>query len=322
MEIPCAAAFACRMCHYPLHGWRSRNLTPNGKRKIVFNLAHGFRDMPQTVECGKCIDCKLGLSRQWALRCMHESLAYEDNCFITLTYAPQYLPVGGTLVLEDWRYFIKKLRRKYPNRLIRYYHSGEYGGTATKRAHYHAIIFNLDFDDLVQFKTQNGIPLYTSETLTKIWGKGHCSVGRVTMDSVAYVARYIMKKQYPSKLPTAQAAYVENYERIDTDTGEIHNVKPEYSTMSRNIGKEWFLSNQGDCFPKDFVTFKGEKFKPPKFYDRLYSDLHPEQMEVIKKKRGSHNLTSKDNTDDRLRTRARVKTLQTARLIRPLGEHS
>ncbi len=113
---------------------------------------------------------------------------------------------------------------------------------------------------------------------------------------------------------------VRHYETIDETTGEVWDRKPEYSTMSRNIGKEWFLANKGDCFPKDFVTFKGEKFKPPKYYDRLYADLHPEKMEVIKKIRGSHNLTSKDKSLNRLRTREAVKILQTNRLIRPLGE--
>ncbi len=250
---------------------------------------------------------------------MHESLAYDDNCFITLTYAPQYLPAGGTLVLEDWRYFIKKLRRHFPNRTIRYYHSGEYGGTKSKRAHYHAILFNIEFRDQILFKKINGVPLYTSDKLSKIWGKGHCSVGSVTMDSVAYVARYIMKKQYKNH-EDPEAVKI-HYQSIDEATGEVWDRKPEYSTMSRNIGKEWFLQNKGDCYPKDFVTFQGEKFKPPKYYDRLYSDLHPEGMEKIKRIRSIKRNPKENNDIARLRTKNRVKILQTSRLIRPLGEH-
>ena len=123
---------------------------------------------------------------------MHEAQITQPTCYITLTYAPKFLPTGGTLDLEDWRYFIKKLRRK-TNPDIRYYHSGEYGAQNTRRPHYHAILFGIEFTDLVIFKTINGIPLYTSATLTKIWGKGHASGGNVTMQSAAYVALLILK---------------------------------------------------------------------------------------------------------------------------------
>ncbi len=140
------------------------------------------------------------------------------------------------------------------------------------------------------------------------------------MDSVAYVARYIMKKQYKNN--EDPEAVKRHYEVIDEDTGEVWDRKPEYSTMSRNIGKQWFLENTGDCYPKDFVTFQGEKFKPPKYYDRLFADLHPEGMEKIKKIRSIKRKVNNNNDLSRLRTRERVKILQTSRLIRPLGEHS
>ncbi len=284
----------------------------------MFDLSHGYQDMPQSVPCGKCIDCQLDLARQWAIRIMHEAQISQDNCYITLTYAPKYLPEGGTLDLEDWRYFIKKLRRK-TNPNIRYYHSGEYGGTNTLRPHYHAILFNIDFPDLKIFKTVNKIPLFTSETLTKIWGKGHASIGRVTMASAAYVARYIMKKQYPSKLSTAQAAYVENYERINTITGEVHTVKPEYSTMSRNIGKEWFKLYKMDIYNKDFLTYKGTKFKPPKYYDRLYADHNPEHMEKIKTKRRIKAKTMEQSIE-RLRVMQKCQEIRVSQLKRTLSE--
>ena len=58
------------------------------------------------------------------------------------------------------------------------------------------------------------------------------------MESAAYVARYIMKKQY--KDPKNVKRYEDHYETVNTETGEIFQKKPEYSTMSRNIGREWF----------------------------------------------------------------------------------
>ena len=50
-----------------------------------------------TLPCGNCIGCRLERSRQWAVRCMHEASLYEDNCFLTLTYSPEFLPSDGSL---------------------------------------------------------------------------------------------------------------------------------------------------------------------------------------------------------------------------------
>ncbi len=214
---------------------------------------------------------------------------------------------------------MKRFRKKYPDIQIRYYHSGEYGGDYG-RPHYHALIFNHNFKDLKFFKQINGVPLYTSKTLTKLWGLGHCSVGTITMDSAAYVARYIMKKQYPDKRDDGQA-HADHYTFVDQETGEYHELIPEYSTMSRNIGKQWFLNNPKDVFPKDFLTLKGEKFKPPKFYDRLYEELHPKRMEKIKRQRTEKmSKHKKDSTIERLKTRERVIQIRTKQLIRPISE--
>ena len=326
------------MCFWPMHGWRARTVGKSGKRAITFDPKKGYIDMPVTLPCGKCIDCKLNLSRQWAIRCMHESDQQEDNCYITLTYAPKYLPEGATLYMKDFQDFMKRLRKKYctydqdefGNRYcvnpIKFYHSGEYGEATQKnnwiaRPHYHALLFNIDFSDCVPFKEINGITLFVSRKLTKIWGKGHASIGRVTMDSAAYVARYIMKKQYPSKNEAAQARYVENYERIDRDTGEIHTVKPEYSTMSKNIGKAWFDKYKTDVYPSDFLTYKGQKFRPPKAYDRFFEKEQPEEMAKIKAKRtGNMRKQAKNNTPERLLVREKCKKIQISRLTRELGE--
>lgn len=84
-------------CYSPVKGYRSAQLTKNGKRKIVFNREQGFVDLPVTIPCGQCIGCRLEKSRQWAIRCVHEASLYENNCFITLTYSPENLPEDGSL---------------------------------------------------------------------------------------------------------------------------------------------------------------------------------------------------------------------------------
>lgn len=170
-------------------------------------------------------------------------------------------------------------RKKRFYRKILYYHAGEYG-EKLGRPHYHACIFGIDFKDKVLIKMTNDIPLYKSDTLSRIWGKGFCSVGNVTFESAAYVARYIMKKVGgPEKK--------EHYERIDKETGELINLKQEYTTMSRRpgIGKTWFNKFKQDIFPNDFIVDKnGEKHRVPKYYTNMYEIENPEAMLKIKKK--------------------------------------
>jgi len=81
-----------------------------------------------------------------------------------------------------------------------FFHCGEYG-SKTGRPHYHACIFKYDFPDKVFYTERNGYKLFTSQILQDLWTDpsdglpyGYCSVGSLTFESAAYVARYILKK--------------------------------------------------------------------------------------------------------------------------------
>jgi len=143
------------------------------------NAKRGF----MTVPCGRCIGCRLERSRQWALRCMHELEFHKCNSFVTLTYRDNDLPMGNmeaTLVPDDLMLFWKRLRKEYGNG-IRYFACGEYG-ERTRRPHYHACIFGVDFKDRKVFSTKGDFTLYTSDTLDSIWGYGHCIIGDVSFE--------------------------------------------------------------------------------------------------------------------------------------------
>ena len=79
-------------CYHPITAYRSKagRDPKTGKWPVVFNVSQGYSDMPVTVACNQCIGCRLERSRQWAIRCVHEASLHPINCFITLTYAPEY----------------------------------------------------------------------------------------------------------------------------------------------------------------------------------------------------------------------------------------
>ena len=99
---------------------------------------------------------------------------------------------------NDAARFMKRLRKKYGSQ-VRFFHCGEYGDL-NKRPHYHAILFGVDFaHDRKLWSQKDGMKLFTSESLEKLWPYGFCTIGQVTFESCAYVARYIMKKQTGEK---------------------------------------------------------------------------------------------------------------------------
>jgi len=307
-------------CYHPLKGYRSRIQNPSSKRSIVFNPSQGFLDMPVTVPCGQCIGCRLERSRQWAIRCHHEASLHEKNCFITLTYAPEHVPSMSVihtrqthqyLVKKHFQDFMKRLRKRYgPN--IRYFHCGEYG-EKNARPHYHACIFNFDFPDKELWKQPRGTKLYTSASLGRLWPWGFSTIGDVTFESAAYVARYITKKI------TGHDA-ISHYNSLDPVTGEIIAERiPEYITMSLKpgIGKNWIQNYHADVYPKDEVIMRERKLKPPKYYDKIYDQYDPLQFQKIKAKRISLAKENEhNNTPDRLAVRERIKELANKQLKR------
>lgn len=304
-------------CYSPLIGFYSKNLNSTGKRSIIFNPKEALDDREIKLPCGQCIGCRLERSRQWAMRCMHESSLYEQNCFLTLTYAPEKLPEGGTLVKKHFQDFMKRLRKANPGRKIRYFHCGEYGDQNT-RPHYHAIIFNYDFNDKKPLTKQkhNDLIIYTSEKLAKLWDHGISSIGAVTFDSAAYVARYVTKKI------TGPAAF-NHYCHFDANGEILKDLLPEYTTMSRRpgIGKPWLEKYMTDVYPDDFVLMRGKKLKPPKYYDTLLNASDPFCSDSIKERREQNGkLNSQNSTPARLYVRETIHKLK-AKLLKRNYEH-
>lgn len=301
-------------CYHPLDAFKNRLIDPINK-KILFYVHPRINEPydPIKLPCGQCVGCRLERSRQWAMRCHHESQLQPDNCFITLTFSPEALalrPNQWSLDHRDWQLFMKKfkssIRRQHGKeaaKKLRFYMCGEYGAI-NRRPHYHACIFGFDFPDKILWKiTKTGNRLYTSKSLEELWPYGFSTIGDVTFESAAYVARYIMKK-----INGAMAE--DHYEWIDENSGEISTLRPEYTTMSRRpgIGRGWLDRYIDDVYPHDYVVINGIKMKPPKYYDRILELERPYEFEEIKENRELNAEKHVDNnTPERLNVREQVQ---------------
>lgn len=251
-------------------------IKPNGKHKVVFVTKEKSMDCTK-IPCGKCVGCLRDRARQWSIRCVHESKFYEQNSFVTLTYNDKNLPKDGSVSVEHMQKFFKRLRKKLgpEGPKIRYFLVGEYG-KKLGRPHYHIILFGYHFPDRLHWKTTRaGHNTFISKELSELWPYGFHYIGSVTGMSVAYAARYTMKKVYGLG---AKEHYGEK--------------KPEFAIMSRGrkdgikgLGQQWYKKYKTDVYPEGVLVFDSVKQTPPKYYDRIYQTENPESYEQIVQKR-------------------------------------
>lgn len=200
---------------------------------------------------------------------------HPENCWLTLTYSREHLPVDYSVHPRVMQLFFKKLRKSLYPKTVRFYLGAEYGDQ-NLRPHYHVILFNHDFNDKIFYEqTSQGHTLYTSKTLSKIWSYGLATLGAVTFQTAAYTARYTTKKQTG---PQASGFYL----RQHPDHGFICRVRPEFSLMSRRpgIGASWIAKFKDDTYPSDTVISNEREARPPRFYDQQLSEeeLHKIQL--------------------------------------------
>lgn len=194
----------------------------------------------EKFDCGICPECLAKKARLWALRCSAES-QYNRGVMVTLTY-DDYKYCNGRIVGElppkkllcnvrHCQLFLKRLRKHFNGVKIKYLLTAEHG-SRTGRAHYHAILFGVDFKDRVPYKkSKRGNLIYKSETLTKLWSHGICTIDAVNI--TGQVARYCTK-------------YCAKDSRCD-DT---------FMLMSRGIGDKWLLENfNGKSYILDGVEY-------------------------------------------------------------------
>lgn len=201
----------------------------NGMRVRHYNL----------VPCGKCLACLSEQRKQWAFRIENEALygGHAAVYFVTLTYAPEFLPEGNTLVKDHVKKYMHDLRQMLDLRYeddapkVKYYFCGEYG-SRYGRAHYHAILF---FEKPVDWRI-----------IQKAWGKGIVDILPFLPARAGYVAKYSMKQQ-----------------------GQFYDGKqPPFRLVSNGMGKCWLKGKtiQGLDYNGYFRNLSGYKIKLPRYY--------------------------------------------------------
>lgn len=321
-------------CFSPSRAWRKKGDTGRIKIGRIPVGTTGLEVDEFVVRCGKCTGCKMDYSREWAVRCFHEAKLYDDNTFITLTYSPEHLPPGGTLVKQHFVDFMKRLRARFAYGIrdpetgqiiyqreegIRVFYCGEYGGK-TQRPHYHAVLFNVDFPDKKHHRNSstkdaegNPYPIFRSDLLKELWPFGFSEIGTVTFESVGYIARYCLKKKVGFRQPVEIGA--------DPITGELIEKQAEFHDMSRRpgIGREWYDRYGKELWNQDLVVLdKGKVVPVPRYYTNRYKVDYPDDYEDLKEKRKARSKGFPASVEEwrRLKVSEKIKLLQVNKLLR------
>lgn len=219
------------------------------------------------VPCGQCRFCRENHRNEIAVRAALENRLHDKSVFLTLTYAPEWLPEDGSVHKRTMQLFKKRLS-KYTGKKLRFVASGEYG-SEYKRPHYHLLVFGLSKDDPVFYNWQ-GRSCYC-----KVWndvktGKplGFCYVGNVSIESCRYVAKYVCKK-----LTGEQA-------KVYSDNG----IEPEFCLLPRRpgLGFGYLENNQDILANKGYAQFKGKKYTLPRYFQdklRIWIDGYAQKLD-------------------------------------------
>ncbi len=209
-----------------------------------------LKEQDLVVPCGKCFYCRRKYVLQWSLRLTHELISYNNNAvFITLTYNDDNLPSDKSVNVRDVQLFIKRLRKYYPDRKLKYFAVSEYGSSKkTFRPHYHLIVFGLSCDN-----TKEAVFRMSGIFTKNIWKKGFTTVKPVHENTIQYTVKYILKNTLRDNLKLIKFGY-----------------KSNFSLKSKGLGLNYLLENWTKFVYVKHISYKKYLLGVPRFYrDKL-----------------------------------------------------
>lgn len=231
-----------------------------------------------TVKCGKCPTCRRERTQEWAIKLINEAKYHKKASFITLTFDNKILLNGNKYGAdasfiyhienskEYFKKFIKRLRKRYKEKKLTYYHVGEYwNGEKTHRPHHHMILFGENFEeDRKECQlSKTGHQQFYSQTLYELWGCGNCTIQDINSNNIIYISQYSLKK---------------NKQNEDKRYRAIQS----FSNRSK-MNIKWIRRNYNEI-KKGFIQDKdGKKYRIPKSYlNNLKNEKNEEMKEAYR----------------------------------------
>ena len=294
--IPCGQCIGCRLNYSRTWADRCMLEAQQYEHNAFITLTYDPEHLPPLKEC---LNTETGEIFNWPsldyshLKKFLDALRDYYEYHYNWKYEEHEVSPG-----EDYDRYDKKQDKffKVDNPGIRYYACGEYGGKSG-RPHFHILVFNMPpLPDMKHwFTTDQHEKIYHSDILqNKIWKKGICSIGELTWNSAAYVARYVVKKQ---KGKTKGL--------IDLCGDLVLGLEKEDTRMSLKpgIAKKYYDENKHKFYETDEIVIairgKVRTIKPPRYFDKMY-DLENEDPFIMREIKEARAENAKKSMQDQL----------------------
>lgn len=296
-------------CSRPIRAYRS----PLGGVSFADRGGESL-DLP----CGKCELCARRRCSDWSVRLQLEACLHVQSASVCLTYADEFLPPGGVSVpeIQGFHKRLREVARWQWGQCFRFDLISEYSPPPAWRPHYHAIYFGMWPLDAVPWGTSgSGHREYTSETLTRLWGKGRVTFQAFSAGAASYVAGHQASKRRGRK-PLVL---------VDPDTGEVlRELAPEFHLCSNRpgIGAGAHLAALDQALALDFsMGAGGVQSAVPRYFDKLSKRHAPAAFADVVEARVLAGLERRaldpsSSTPERLEAREECARLERQRLKR------
>lgn len=241
----------------PLIGKSIIKILPKSRPVTLDELKskYGFENILE-LPCGHCLSCISNKRKEWAVRCCLEALEHKDNCFVTLTYDPEFY--DDNFHRDHVQVFFKNLRNR--GFKVRYYGCAE-RGDESNRCHYHAILFGMFPEDAKYYsKTKSGFSQFTSKLFSDCWPFGLVTFSDFDPSQASYVAGYVLKKL-----------------ELNKDFYHFQSTRP-------GIGQAYVLRNAESIYDSDklVVSFGSHLFGIPRYFDKVAQECLSMDLDDIK----------------------------------------
>lgn len=217
------------------------------------------------TKCGKCMECRKAISRDWSIRMMEELREDKRGVMVTLTFNTKSLRklakhknVAGTkgynkdnaIAKQALRYFNERWRKKY-KKALKHWLVTELGGGTWEHMHMHGILWTNE----------------SREEIKEKWGYGNIVFGEwVNEQTVNYCIKYIYKKD--EKHQTYQPIVLTS---PGIGSGYIKRKDSERNKYIEGKTKEYY------------TTREGLKIALPVYWrNKLYTDEEREKLWIEK----------------------------------------
>lgn len=174
------------MCLYPVL-IKNKKYEPNKKNGGKPPKPKDNRVLLVPVKCGKCMECRKAISREWQVRLQEEIKHDNTGQFVTLTFSEENIwkiqqelgPKADSNEICTYaiRRFLERWRRKY-KKSVKHWLITELGHSSTERIHVHGLLF----------------ATYSSEDITSLWKYGIVWTGSyVNTKTINYIVKYVTK---------------------------------------------------------------------------------------------------------------------------------